>query len=344
MAQHSTDPGRLVNQAQPSGFRLAELILPLALATDVGTGAPMDTALRACLLAVHFGEAVGLSDDDLHTLYYLMLLCFAGCTADSHIAAAIFDDEIAVRTHVATRDFGNPNEMLRFLIGFIGADRPPLHRASSFIAALGGMMREGGAMAAGHSEVAQQLAGRLGLRSHVQTALGQVFERWDGKGMPSALKGDQIALSVRIGQIAQQAALFHQIGGPESAIVMARQCAGGAFDPALVERFCQVAPQICASLDVESLWDAVLDAEPGARPGLSPEQLEDGTRALADFVDLKSPYLVGHSSGVAALAAAATQRCGLPPSDVICATGRLSARHRPRRHLSRDLGQAGRVE
>jgi DNA-binding CsgD family transcriptional regulator len=100
---------------------------------------------------------------------------------------------------------------------------------------------------------------------------------------------------------------------------MARQRAGGAFDPALVERFCQVAPQICASLDVEALWDTVLDAEPGARPGLSPEQLETGTRALADFVDLKSPYLVGHSSGVAALAATATQRCGLPPSDVICA-------------------------
>src|SRR5262245_26395644 len=129
MAQHSTDPTRLDRQAQSSGFRLAELVLPLALATDVGTGAPMDTALRACLLAVHFAEAVGLSDDDLHTLYYLMLLWFAGCTADSHIAAAIFGDEIAFRTQVATRDMGNPSEMLRFLLGYIGADRPPLQRA-----------------------------------------------------------------------------------------------------------------------------------------------------------------------------------------------------------------------
>ena len=58
MAQHSTDPGGLANQIQPSGFRLAELILPLALATDIGTGAPMDSALRACLLAVRFGEVV----------------------------------------------------------------------------------------------------------------------------------------------------------------------------------------------------------------------------------------------------------------------------------------------
>jgi len=100
---------------------------------------------------------------------------------------------------------------------------------------------------------------------------------------------------------------------------MARQRAGGAFDPTLVERFCQLAPRLCTSLDVESVWNAVLDAEPGSRPRLSAQSLEDGTRALADFVDLKSPYLSGHSSGVAALAAAATQRCGLPPSDVTCA-------------------------
>jgi HD-GYP domain-containing protein (c-di-GMP phosphodiesterase class II)/DNA-binding CsgD family transcriptional regulator len=318
MEQRSTDPGRSVSQTAPSRFRLAELILPLALATDVGTGAPMDSALRACLLAVRFGEALGLSDDDLRDLYYLMLLWFAGCTADSHIAAAIFGDEIAFRTHVAARDVGNPSEMLSTLVRFIGADRPPLQRASSFVAALGALMRESNEMATGHCEVAELLAGRLGMRPQVQAALRQVFERWDGKGMPTRLKGEQLALPVRVGHIAQQAALFHQLGGTESAIAMARQRAGGAFDPALVEQFCQVAHQLCIALDVESLWDAVLDAEPEPRPRLSAEQLEAGTRALADFVDLKSPYLAGHSSGVAALAAAATQRCGLPHTDVTC--------------------------
>jgi HD-GYP domain-containing protein (c-di-GMP phosphodiesterase class II) len=318
MAQRSTDSGEPVSQTDASGFRIAELILPLALATDVGTGAPMDSAFRACLLAVRFGEAVGLNDDDLRALYYLMLLWFAGCTADNYIAAAIFGDEIAFRTQVAARDMGNPREMLHFLMGFIGADQPPLQRASSFIAALGGMMREGGEMTAGHCEVAQQLARRLGMQTQVQTALGQVFERWDGKGMPARLKGEQLALPVRVGHIAQQAALFHQIGGTESAIAMARQRAGGAFDPDLVERFCQVAPQLCASLDVESLWDSILDAEPEPHLPLSVHAFEDGTRALADFVDLKSPYLVGHSSGVAALAAAAAQRCGLPQADVTC--------------------------
>jgi HD-GYP domain-containing protein (c-di-GMP phosphodiesterase class II) len=39
---------------------------------------------------------------------------------------------------------------------------------------------------------------------------------------------------------------------------------------------------------------------------------------MADFVDLKSPYTIGHSSGVAALASAAAQRCGLPEADIVC--------------------------
>jgi len=53
---------------------------------------------------------------------------------------------------------------------------------------------------------------------------------------------------------------------------------------------------------------------------------------MADFVDLQSPYMVGHSSGVAALAAAAAERCGLPESDVV-ETRRAAYLH--------DLGRVG---
>ena len=45
-----------------SGVRLAELIAALSLATDLGTGQPMEHALRATVLAVHLGDALGLSD------------------------------------------------------------------------------------------------------------------------------------------------------------------------------------------------------------------------------------------------------------------------------------------
>jgi HD-GYP domain-containing protein (c-di-GMP phosphodiesterase class II) len=37
---------------------------------------------------------------------------------------------------------------------------------------------------------------------------------------------------------------------------------------------------------------------------------------MGDFADLASPYLVGHSSGVAELATAAAKRCGFAPADL----------------------------
>jgi HD-GYP domain-containing protein (c-di-GMP phosphodiesterase class II) len=47
------------------------------------------------------------------------------------------------------------------------------------------------------------------------------------------------------------------------------------------------------------------------------DRLDDSLRAVGDFADLKSPYLVGHSAGVAELAARAAERAGLPAADVV---------------------------
>jgi hypothetical protein len=48
MAQRSSDPVHAHGQPHPTGLRLDELILTLTLATDVGSGAPMESALCAC--------------------------------------------------------------------------------------------------------------------------------------------------------------------------------------------------------------------------------------------------------------------------------------------------------
>jgi HD-GYP domain-containing protein (c-di-GMP phosphodiesterase class II) len=311
----SSVPG---SQTGASGFRLAELILPLSLATDIGIGEPIESALRACLLAVHLGDRVGLSEAELSDVYYLVLLRFAGCTGNAHTAAAIFGDEQAFHAQTLTVDYGNPLEMMRAMVRVLGAGHPLLQRIQTLATTFTIMLQEGDEMASSHCEVAHMMAARLGMGPRVQAALLQISERWDGKGGPARLKGESIARSMRIVQLAQNVAVFHRIGGVELATTMARQWAGGAFDPALVERFCQAAPQLCKCLEVESTWDAVLAAEPGPRPQLSVEQIEAGTRAMADFVDLKSPYTVEHSSRVAFLAAAAAQRCGLPATDVAC--------------------------
>jgi HD-GYP domain-containing protein (c-di-GMP phosphodiesterase class II) len=59
---------------------------------------------------------------------------------------------------------------------------------------------------------------------------------------------------------------------------------------------------------------------------LKGEAIDRALAAMGDFADLASKYLVGHSAGVAELAAAAAQRCGFPPDDVT-ATRRAALVH-----------------
>ena len=49
---------------------------------------------------------------------------------------------------------------------------------------------------------------------------------------------------------------------------------------------------------------------------LSGEELDEALEAFADYADVKSPFTLGHSRGVAQLAAAAAATVGLPSDDV----------------------------
>src|SRR5262249_21471443 len=98
---------------------------------------------------------------------------------------------------------------------------------------------------------------------------------------------------------------------------------GGAYDPALADAFCRDAAKLMAGLEEEPAWETVLALEPGARTYLDEAQLDDACRALADFGDLKSPYTLDHPSGVAALAAAATDAAQLGRAALLHDLGRV---------------------
>jgi len=70
------------SQGAEPGVRLAEIIAPLSLATDLDVGQPLEHALRACLRAVRLGRACGLSEEELVDIYYLALARYVGCTAN----------------------------------------------------------------------------------------------------------------------------------------------------------------------------------------------------------------------------------------------------------------------
>ena len=78
-------------------IRAAEVVGALSLATDLGTGQPLEHALRTAVLAVRLGELAGASAKELADTYYVALLHASGCTSNGHEAALLFGDDIAHR-------------------------------------------------------------------------------------------------------------------------------------------------------------------------------------------------------------------------------------------------------
>ena len=78
--------GRSPSAARPPGgqapVRAAEVIGAMSMATDLGTGQPLEHALRTAILAVRLGELAGLSPPELVDAYYISLLHSIGCTSD----------------------------------------------------------------------------------------------------------------------------------------------------------------------------------------------------------------------------------------------------------------------
>ncbi|MFN8515574.1 MAG: HD domain-containing phosphohydrolase [Thermomicrobiales bacterium] len=296
-------------------IRLAEVIMALSLASDLGMGMSVEHTLRSTLLAVHLGDALGLDEATLRDTYYVTLLRYLGCTADVHLAAETFGDERRARAWLGMMDWGNPLQMFGTILGHHGADRPLAERGrmlatlfAHFPALLG--------TAESHCDAAAHLAGRLGFGEELRASLWHLYERWDGKGYPGRVAGEAIGWPARLSQIAHDADMFHRLGGVEAAVAMARERRGGAYDPRVADRFAQEAHRLFAALDAESIWDAVLAAEPGLRPDLSETAFTTAAEAVADFADLKLPFTVGHSRGVAALAEEAARRCRLPEREV----------------------------
>ena len=134
----------------------AELLASLSLAVDLGLGQPMEHVLRQTVIGMRLAERAGMDEATLEAVYYVSLIAWVGCTADSAELARLFGDE-----------------------------------------------------------------------------------RWDGKGSPARLSGEDLAPAVRVLHLADIVEVYDRLGGPEPAMAVARERRGGMFDPALVDRFCE---------------------------------------------------------------------------------------------------------
>ena len=296
--------------------RLAELVTALSLGVDLGFGQPMEHVLRQCLIALRLAEAAGLGEQDRMAVYYTALLVNVGCHADAHEQAKWFGDDIALKSGKYVYELGSVRGLLA-IMRLVGAGNPPLHRFRVGLELAFSGHRELNGMISQHARLARTLAEQLDLPGMVREGVGAAYEQWDGRGWPGALKGDAIPVAARIAQLAEFMEVAHRVGGVAGATALAHRRAGRQFDPALAALLCSHAEEIFGGLEAAPAWRTVIAAEPALAVELSPDQLDGALAAIANFVDLKSPFTLGHSVAVAELAEEACRWLGLPPGQVL---------------------------
>jgi HD-GYP domain-containing protein (c-di-GMP phosphodiesterase class II) len=281
------------------------------------------------LLAVWLGEDLGLSADELSDVYYVALLGTVGCSVEGTLLAKVSRDELAVLGDLSTVDPLSTRDLIAWVVRSFGADEPPLRRVGAILSGIRSGQTEFQVVC---RDVALQVGEMLDIGATIRQALAQCHERWDGEGGPKHLRGEAIRIPARVFNVAHQADLFNRLGGADAAVAIVRRGRGRLYDPHVADRFCERAPQYLARLESEPSWDAVLAAEPGPTRWLTPDELEAVERAIANFADIRSPFTVGHSAGVANMAEAAARRLGLASRD---------AADVRRAGLLHDLGRSG---
>jgi len=139
-------------------------------------------------------------------------------------------------------------------------------------------------------------------------------------------------VAARLAQAAEFVEVANRVGGAGAARELARERRGGQFDPAVSDLIDAEAEAILADVDAVGTWDAVIAAEPALAIVVSGERFDAALLAVANFVDLKSPYFLGHARAVSEIAGAAGARLEL---------GSAEERSLRRAGLVHDLGRLG---
>jgi HD-GYP domain-containing protein (c-di-GMP phosphodiesterase class II)/DNA-binding CsgD family transcriptional regulator len=291
--------------------RLAELLGRLSLAFDIANDYPHGKAVRSTVLAVELGARAGASPEELHDTYWVTLLGYLGGTGFAHEQGLIgAGDDRAVRSAMSMFSIEDPFKSALGALQRIAPDASFARRLHVLVSILGDRQHVDQFHRA-ICDASTQLTEIVGAGPRIMDALDQLCERWDGRGAPSQVQGEAMALPMRLHQVAHIVEIAHHRDGRAAAAAVVRRRAGRHFDPRLAKVFLEEQGPLLEAIEDPQVFDRFLRLEPEPVEHADDRRIDDLARALAIFTDLKSPMFMIHSTGVAALAERAASQLGL---------------------------------
>lgn len=295
-----------------SSVRLAHVLDSLALAIELGLGVPARTVQRTAVISARLARAAGHDDADIGAAYYVAILRYVGCTTTSHVTSQAVDELGLGDLLVVTDD-----EFLPELERMLAASMPPADARGAARAVAAWFARpEMAQHHRNHCEAAELMATRLGLGPRVVGGLSHAYERWDGASTQQLAAGEGISLPMRVVQVAWQVGQESATRGAADIAHRLRLRAGRSLDPALARLVAEDVGHFLADLHEGDPGQQLLDAEPGDPIVLTGGEVDRALTCVADFGDLKSPHMIGHSRHVADVVHRAARAASMSPADV----------------------------
>jgi HD-GYP domain-containing protein (c-di-GMP phosphodiesterase class II) len=295
-----------------SPVRLAHVLDSLAMAIELGLGVPAQTVQRTAVISQRLARVAGHDYEDAVAAYYIALLCYVGCTTTSHDTSQAVDELGLGDLLVVTDD-----ELLPELERMLAVTMPPAHAGVAARALAAAFSRpEMAGHHRNHCEAAELIAKRLELGPRVVGGLTHAYERWDGMSTQQLAAGEGISLPTRVVHVAWQVGQESVTRGPAEIAQRLRLRAGRSLDPKLARLVADDIGYFLSGLDKGDLDQQLLDAEPGDPILLCGGEVDRALTCIADFGDLKSPHMIGHSRRVADVTQRAARAASMSSADV----------------------------
>ena len=266
-----------------SAVPLLDVVRSLSFVGDLAMGQPTDHSPRAAWMAGQLAKEVGADDVMCARATAVALLRWSGCTANAPEFAQLFGDDVGGRKALLAVQSSSS--------GFRSGTR---NKGSAFLS-----------LSRIHCEVSGDIAAQLGLDDATQFALRHLFESHDGGGAPDGLRAEEVPVTVYMASLAGDLDIFNRLYGIEQACKLIDARADVLYPRGLASAVVANARQ----------WLAELDEDPTLSGPCSLDAAFTGCTTsleiLAHVIDLKLPWMTGHSRQVAQLARNAALRLGL---------------------------------